>query len=457
MFTGLPRFRVKLPSRNWLIFLSITGSFTSVLLYDRYQKRKTERKWCSIVSHIAKEPIPVKQMPRKITIFISAPPGDGLRPAREYFQEYVKPVLVAAALDWDVIEGQREGDVRAGLAEKIRKLRKRNGETSGAISPEPDAEELTLQARQAIGVQAWDGFQGDLIIGRHTWKEYVRGLHEGWLGPLDPPLETSPAVPETDMSEKATISKVGDGLRSDEDPPPTEVPQPAPDPPRKPSPPTPFISPSQYHTSSIAPNAPATLSPSTALPLPHILGFTNTPIRIYRFLTRRYHADKVGRDVAALVLAAQTRTYDHEADYISSIDPDSSTSGANPIDLEPGAILESSKHWEQQRLLAEEEQEWHKSARKPNPEGEEGKERVWLEDMIVDERIGGRMRAFEMSSDDEERAQRYLDSNTEREDSQNDIVKKGQSWLRSIKGWAGWEDDGKPKGWEQGLVGEESE
>jgi hypothetical protein len=29
------------------------------------------------------------------------------------------------------------------------------------------------------------GPKGDLVIGRHTWKEYIRGLHEGWLGPLD--------------------------------------------------------------------------------------------------------------------------------------------------------------------------------------------------------------------------------------------------------------------------------
>lgn len=58
----------------------------------------------------------------------SAPPGDGLRAAREHFHEYVKPILVAGAVDWEVIEGRKEGDVRAGLAAKIRRLRRRNGE-----------------------------------------------------------------------------------------------------------------------------------------------------------------------------------------------------------------------------------------------------------------------------------------------------------------------------------------
>ena len=458
---GLPRIRAKLPSRNWLIFLSVTGSFTSILLYDRYQKRRIERKWCNVVSHIAKEPLLVKQMPRKITIFISAPPGDGLRAAREYFQDYVKPVLVAAALDWDVVEGRREGEVRAGLAEKIRKSRRRNGETSKATPPEPDAEELTLQARQAIGVQAWSGSQGDLIIGRHTWKEYVRGLHEGWLGPLDPPPEQLPSTRKPDILDEAPVSDTEERLKDDEASPATEVPQPAPDPPRKPSPPTPFISPSQYLTSSIAPSAPAVFPPSLPLSLPHILGFTNTPIRIYRFLTRRYHADKVGHEVASLVLAAQTRSYDYHASFASSIDPDSPIAGAgartSTSDSELGDVLESGKLWEQQRLLAEEEPEWHKSARKPNPEGEEGKERVWLEDMVVDERIGGRMRTFGMSAEDEEKARRYLDNNTEGEGDPEGISKKGQSWIGSLRMWAGWGNDGKPRGWEQGLVGEETE
>ncbi|KAI4130296.1 MAG: hypothetical protein LQ347_003451, partial [Umbilicaria vellea] len=197
---GLPNFRFKLPSRNWLIFLSITGSFTTALLYDRHHKRKAHQKWCKVVSHIAQEPFPVNRMPRKLTVLLSAPPGDGLRAARTYFQEYVKPVLVAAALDWEVIEGRREGDVRAGLAEKIRKLRIKNGErkaSQGASKEEEEKEEeekesieeALAQVRHKNGIEDWDGVQGDLVIGRNTWKEYVRGLHEGWLGPLDPPAE----------------------------------------------------------------------------------------------------------------------------------------------------------------------------------------------------------------------------------------------------------------------------
>src|SRR5579862_5493860 len=120
--------KLRLPSRNWLIFLSVTGSFTAAILYDRHAKKKIQQKWCDLVSHLADETLDTAAMPRKVTIFLSAPPGDGLSPAREHFREYVKPLLVAAAIDWEVIEGRKEGDVQKGLAEKLRSTRRRSGE-----------------------------------------------------------------------------------------------------------------------------------------------------------------------------------------------------------------------------------------------------------------------------------------------------------------------------------------
>ena len=400
-------------------------------------------------------------MPRKITIFLAAPPGDGLRSAREYFQEYVKPVLVAAALDWDVVEGRREGEVRAGLAEKIRKLRKRNGEISGADPEEADSEDMIEQTRKGIGIRQWDGFQGDLVIGRHTWKEYIRGLHEGWLGPLDPPPEPLHVSLEASSSEQKPVSEAQETLPSTESPPSSETPVPQPEPPKKTtSPPPPYISPSQYPSLLLAPTIPSELPPSTPLPLPHILGFLNTPIRIHRFLTRRRLADKTGHDVAALVLAAHTRQYESSTDFASSIEPDSPTAGAGlgtDLSGSGGAVLEAGKKWEQQRLLEEEEKEWHKSARKPSPAGEEGKERVWLEEMVMDERIGQRMRTFELSPEDEQKARMLVEGTKEGETNSNGFIQKGQNLLQSIKRWAGFEEDKKVKGWEDGLVGSESE
>ena len=386
-------------------------------------------------------------MPRKITIFLSAPPGDGLRPARDYFHEYIKPILVSAALDWEVIEGRHEGDVRAGLAEKIRKLRKRNGEISETTPEGPDTEDLVVQSRTAMGVRSWDNLQGDLVIGRHTWKEYVRGLHEGWLGPLDPPPEPPPQLSHTTTSDENNAPHFNVSP-SDEANPPTDTSTATPDAPKKPSPSPPYVLPSEYSTSSLAPTAPHEFSPSTPIHFPHILGFLNTPIRTYRFLTRRYHADRVGHDIATFVLAFQTRPYSSSTNYASSIDPDSPSTGTP----ESESIARTGCQWEQCGQLEDEEPEWHKSSRKPNSKDEERKERVWLEAMVIDDRIGAKMKTFEMSREEEDRAMKIAE-----QINKVGVLEKGKEWYRNVKAWMGWQDNPELKGWEQGLVGEEVE
>jgi import inner membrane translocase subunit TIM54 len=306
----LPRFRAKLPSRNWLIFLSITGSFASAVLYDRRQRKKAQERWCHLVSHLARESLPVNQLPRKFTIYLAAPPGDGLRAAREYFTEYVKPVLVSAAIEWDVVEGRREGDVRAGLAERIRTARKKNGEKV-TIDPEvAEDEDLVEGIRQKAGIRPSDELEGDIVIGRHTWKEYVRGLHEGWLGPLAPPPEPPPILPAGEFSSEAgqsgmlsdtQVESEAENAKADNTNNPSSpgASEPAPKPTPKPIRPTPpYISPSQYPSSVLASTTPRTLPPAVILPFPHLLGFLNTPLRIYRFLTQRYLTDEIGHMVA---------------------------------------------------------------------------------------------------------------------------------------------------------------
>ncbi|KAI9778929.1 MAG: mitochondrial import inner membrane translocase subunit tim54 [Candelina submexicana] len=399
---GLPNFRFKLPSRNWLIFLSVTGSFTSLLLYDRYQKKLAQRKWCTLVSHLALEPLPTTSMPRKLTVYLAAPPGDSLSSAREYFTEYVKPILVSAALDWDVVEGRREGEVRAGLAERVRKLRRRRGKNTETDLGE-DVEFLMEQTRLKAGVKEDEGVKGDIVIGRHTWKEYMRGLHEGWLGPIDPPPSpVSPASVDGSSSPESLPSPISESLPPSDvaqsqddahlsnDASPTESPAfEAPTQPTKPPKPlqqTPFISTSNYSSATLPPTLPPTFDPSTPLPFPHILGFFNTPIRIYRFLTRRHLANAVGRDTAAVVLAG-SRPYEQSASTIA-------IAHAEPVTGSDEQVAGRKGTWyEQQRTLDHEEAEWLKSVWiRKDDEGE----RVWLDEIVVDPRVAARMRKFEL-------------------------------------------------------------
>jgi import inner membrane translocase subunit TIM54 len=388
-----------------MIFLSITGSWTAAVMYDRREKKRIQRKWSKLVEHIAQEPLDVHQLPRRLTVYVSAPPADGLVPARDHFYEYVKPILVAAALDWDAVEGRREGDVRAGLAERIRKLRKQRGELSLEPIAEDDTEEALAGLRQRSGVREWDGPRGDIVIGRHTWKEYVRGLHEGWLGPLDAPapaaestpldfpvaqIEESASTPMTTGSEPVVVHATDDAspqsLPDTPLPEETEKPKEEENKPKKKKQPPPFIKPSEYENAVISRNCPQALGPSAVIAFPHLLGFFNFPIRLYRFLNKRQVADDIGRETAAAVLGAY-RPFE-VAGETANIGGDDEGNSAQ---------------WEQQRLLAHEEADYHKTA-KDRSKDEEGKERVWLDDMVLDPRIAERMRRFAIDAEVEERA-----------------------------------------------------
>lgn len=442
IYTGLPNLPKKLPSRNWMIFFTVTGTWTAAVLYDRREKKKIQKKWARVVEHIAKEPLDVSQLPRKMTVYISAPPMDGLLIAREHFVEYVKPILVSAALDWDAVEGRREGDVRAGLAERIRKLRKRRGER-GSASEEDDFEDSIEEARKRAGVREWDGTQGDIVIGRHTWKEYVRGMHEGWLGPLDPPTkaedaavplsepavaslsagtETTPTVESKplaeataslqDVSPLTNTAPIDDAspaaVPESEKPKEEEKPKTDEKKPKKKQPP-PFNTTSDYMNSLVSPNCPQSLGPTAIIPFPHLLGFLNFPIRMYRFLNRRQVADDIGRETAAAVLAVY-----------------------RPFEM-PTNTEDEAAQWEQQRLLANEESEWPKAAW--DRKEDNGKERPVLDDMVLDPRIAERMRKFVLDMEAEERAKRVASE-------------KGDAWWKGL-----WPKKEGKKAWE-GLVEE---
>ncbi|KAF1356932.1 mitochondrial import inner membrane translocase subunit Tim54 [Delphinella strobiligena] len=408
---GLPNFKAKLPSRNWMIFLSITGTFAAAVIYDKHETKRTKQKWCDLVSPIASEKLPTNTLPRRISVYLESAPADGLRNAREHFHEYIKPVLVAAAMDWDVVEGRREGDVRYGTAERIRKFRRRKGEGEGDAKEEgqADAKSMVEDLREQMGTPREAGPAGDLVVGRHTWKEYVRGLHEGWLGPVNKVEEVdfgaqniSQDTPAPDSTHTPGKASLGDAavtaaanivtpladltgeetahpITDDASPTAPSTPE---EPkkeaeeeekPKKNSKPDPFISTTAYASAQLPPSIPQELSPATIVPIAHILGFWNFPVRIWRFLNRRHLADDIGRRTAALVLAS-SRPFDGPA--------------------------------EQDAVLAHEESEWHKSIRKRDRS--DGEESVWLDDMVIDERIGERMRLFELTAEDERVAERLL-------------------------------------------------
>lgn len=378
---GLPNLPKKLPSRNWLIFWAVCGTLSSAIIYDRREKTRATEKWRRVVAPLAAEPIgAANQLPRRLTIYIEAPPGDGLRAAQDHFIEYAKPILAASGIDWEFVQGRQQGDVRAAVAEKIRRARKateRPDETLPATG-----ESVVEDLRTRLELPKYEGVHGDVVFGRHAWKEYMRGLHEGWLGPLDPPPAPVVEVPEP-VAAPETSTEGGD-VAADTKKEEEKKEEKKDDKPKRPPQPVPYNKPEDYESATLTAAIPDQFQPSTAVQFPHRLGFRHTFVRLGWFLNRRALADDVGREVAAVCFAASR-------DWRG-------TDGAT-----------ENNEIEQQLLLKHEEKNWQKSVWKvdepPKPEddtrtaeekAQPPKERIWASDMVVDPRITQRMRRFEI-------------------------------------------------------------
>ncbi|KAJ1334170.1 TIM54-like protein [Microdochium nivale] len=427
---GIPGLPKKLPSRNWMIFWTILGTFSAAVIYDKREKKRATAKWARAVSHLAREPVAnPQQMPRKLTIYLESPPGDGLLPSQEHYIEYIKPVLAASGLDWEFVQGRKEGDIRAAVAERIR--RARDDTEGGAAKTRPEGQELTKDEiiaamRQKAGVPEYHGPRGDLVVGRHTWKEYMRGLHEGWLGPLTAPavpepetpqaaeMDTPPADtfatstnPSTAAAAAATTPKIvgidelkpDDSTDSDASKAATEAAEKEKKEkeeadnnkkkPERPPQPVPYNTTVDYPSSPLPMLIPAEFSPSAPVPCPHVLGFTRTPIRLWRFLNRRKLADEVGREVAAVCMGAAREWREDN------------TGGSTS---------------EYETALEHEESNWMKKIWKEGEKGgvyngadaAAGQEKIWTQPVVADPRIAMRMRRFELRPEDEERARQVV-------------------------------------------------
>lgn len=366
---GLPALPKRLPSRNWLIFWAVATTTSAAIIYDRREKRRATARWAHAVSHLAKEPLPrPTDMPRRLTVYLESPPGDGFRVAQDHFLEYVKPILAASGLDWDFVQGRQQGDVRAVVAERVRRARRAvEADLGGSAPPEPEVptvEDLVEANRRRNNVREFDGPRGDIVIGRHTWKEYIRGLHEGWLGPLTPPPEP-PKIERADQEGGEASEK-----KKEEEKKPSRPPQPRP-----------HNTPDQYPSSPLPMLIPGELTPAAPIRFPHLLGFLNTPTRMRRFFGRRYLADEIGREVAAVCLLTYRDFSDDEL----------------------------------RDALAFEERDWVKKVWKEDDRKEDDgaspeppRERIWSSEVVLDPRISSRMRRFELRPGDEANARKIV-------------------------------------------------
>ncbi|KAG0310601.1 mitochondrial import inner membrane translocase subunit tim54 [Linnemannia gamsii] len=192
------KLRAKLPSRGWMIFWTTFGTIGGLVVRDHYLTVDAKKRVADKVDILAKQSCGVQDMPRKVTVYITAPPGDGIHKTRHYFKAFVKPVFDAAAVDYEVKEGLVEGQIQRMVAADVRKKRR---VAAGKISALSEAE----QAAPIVPMKSVS--DGIVVLGRIALAEVLQGYNDGCLQSLDDP---EPVV----VAEKAEEVSIKDEAAS---------------------------------------------------------------------------------------------------------------------------------------------------------------------------------------------------------------------------------------------------
>lgn len=442
---GIPR--MSLPSRNWSIFWTLLATVGGGIAYDRYEQKRIRNKWMEKVQSLGEATYPNDRIPRKLSVFIAPPPNDYLEGSVKYFKKFVKPVINASAIDFELFTENRQGDIRAAVAERIRELRlekieqarKAEEETtrkqfekswtkffmkdipsffSNKLGRQTQEKEVLASRQELYSPKDVLGFYyinesidakredelnpleagGVICIGRGAYKEYMTGVHEGLLGPLEKPIE--PKVEEIDPATEIDNQNDGEAVAHDKaiyelspenvDLPkadteasnenstaPTEIPTEAgaeapavtDDSEEEKPVPKSFITPDAYATAEFAPefapdsivknakNVPVLFEqPVYVFPLPKVSGFLNTHKKIYNFFTQRTIADDFGFRTMSIIHNV-SRPFVFKDQYMAK---------------------EEELNWPKK---------WVASGKAKNSE--------WVQDLVVDERVTRRMKVFD--------------------------------------------------------------
>lgn len=422
---------IRFPSRNWLIFWTVVATGVGGYAFDKYEQGKARQKWMDRVSPYGEGSLSPNIRARKVTVYVAPPPNDYLDESMGVFRRYIKPVLNAGGVDFEIKSENRQGVIRSMVAADIRALRRELRENAEKLEQEriqnlwynkvkhwfsrsaPVDKELLEKKvdegqytlKNLLGVYYKNDLQEDevknedaivtdptghggvICIGRGAYKEYLHGLHEGLLGPLEKPLESvdvdvaregetlgepalAPEVKTLDEVEQEEQTKL-----ETKPEPETEKEETDEEGNKLQKVPKPFIASEDYPSAALAPElqldgnivtpsgvSPVFQQPVLVIPVRHLLGFLKTPQRIWRFYNRRHLVEEYGRAACCVV---ENLRGPFTADHVN---------------------------WAQ-----EEEADWPKKWVKTGKE--KGSE--WLQEPVVDSRVIMLLSAFEPAREED--------------------------------------------------------
>ncbi|EGG07390.1 uncharacterized protein MELLADRAFT_116322 [Melampsora larici-populina 98AG31] len=345
-YLGIPQawlkasWKPRLPPPKTSGFLLISSSLLSLYLYDRHQCRKLREKYVHELQHLSQAivldtPNAASWMPRRITVYGARIPEDvDVDRGAQWFKKYVKPMLIAAAIDYRIENGISPGALGRKIASDIHNERIiRAAQNAEAFKQPPVSAGMP-------GFQMWHFQQhrlegANLILGRASLKEYLWGLKKGYREPLpldaleederlSRQLDDEGLFDLTDQSDDLLsegLRGVTEQIRMTDDSCPSPTP-PDPHPSQQPEKYSNWISnlspfsPSHLaaQSSESSTSSPAVLPPS---PLPKTttspscsfrspIGMIWWPLKLYRFFNRRQDVKKGAEVVKSLIVGRST-------------------------------------------------------------------------------------------------------------------------------------------------------
>ncbi|KAG2192217.1 hypothetical protein INT47_006585, partial [Mucor saturninus] len=170
-------FGLKVPSKNTLISSGVAGGFAGLVYSSNKYAQDARTRLAQRVSFLADRPCGVHEMPRKVTVYITAPPDDGLEKSRTWFREYVKeikeaksPNQIEASVMKEIIQSRREPAEASSNTESADHGPLEIKSNTGFTSP---VDNMNNKKKSEV---VYDGI---LAIGRNTYREVLSALGRG--------------------------------------------------------------------------------------------------------------------------------------------------------------------------------------------------------------------------------------------------------------------------------------
>jgi mitochondrial import inner membrane translocase subunit TIM54 len=273
------------------------------------------------------------EWPRKVTVYGSKWPSDeDYDRSLKYFRKYVKvrawcsslqalradrmflclqPVLVAAAIDYEMINGKRHGDLTDRVASTVKAQRRiAAGLDQPKHFPMPIPTQRTPEEERRAELEG-----GIVIVGRQTFKEFMAGLKRGWTQTLEKvdsedelarELQDDGAFDELEeptQNNAENLAEKSSPLLSHKISPiysPLQNIRPKRPPPREAS----AISPAVNAVPGVIPPQPPILFVSFT----NYIGFTQIPLMIWEFFNQRYKV-RAGAEAGYRLVMKCTRPF----------------------------------------------------------------------------------------------------------------------------------------------------